>query len=57
MVSAEYTGKRILGWIFIYWYNYDAGGVVYQVTRVITILWGALIGNCVYMLVKYKKVI
>lgn len=45
------------GYVYIYWYNYNVGGFIYQITRVITVLWGALIGNCVYMLVKYKKVI
>ena len=46
-----------LGFIYLYWYSYDIGGVVYQITRVLATLWGVLIGNCVYMLVKYKKVI
>lgn len=46
-----------IGFVFIYWYNYDTGGIVFQITRVISILWGTLIGNCFYMLVKYKKVI
>ncbi len=46
-----------IGFIYLYWYSYDIGGVVYQITRVLATLWGVLIGNCVYMLVKYKKVI
>ena len=46
-----------IGFIYLYWYSYDIGGVVYQITRVLATLWGVLIGNCVYMLVKYKKII
>lgn len=46
-----------IGFIFLYWYNYDMGGVVFQITRALATLWGVLISNCVYMLVKYKKVV
>ena len=46
-----------VGFIYIYWYNYNIGGLIYRITSLLTVLWGALIGNCVYMLVKYKKVI
>lgn len=43
------------GFIYIYWYNYNAGGFLYQITRLITILWGALIKNHVYSLSKLLK--
>ena len=46
-----------IGFIYIYWYSYNLGGLIYRITSLLAILWGALIGNCIYMLVKYKKVI
>jgi len=42
---------------FLHWYTYDIGGALYLAVRFVTILWGTFIGNCVYMLVKFKKVI